>query len=71
MPHSNVDFGKCVRAAQGMRRMTNEDIASSLGTTKQQISRYRSQPDCKLKTALALSEIFGFKNLQDMLELDR
>jgi hypothetical protein len=70
MPHSNVDFGKCVRAAQAMRRYTNKQIGDGLGTTPQQVSRFRNNTDCKINTAISLADFFEIP-LQEMLELDR
>lgn len=65
-----VDFGKCVRAAQAMRKYTNQQIGDALGKTPQQISRYRNNNDCKINTALKLASFFNL-SLQEMIKLDR
>jgi len=70
MQHSNVDFGKCVRAAQAMRRYTNKQIGDALGTTPQQVSRFRNGTDCNINVALSLADFFEL-SLQEMLDLDR
>lgn len=67
---NQVDFGKCVRAAQAMRKYTNQEIGDALGKTPQQISRYRNNNDCKINTALKLANFFNL-SLHEMLELDR
>jgi len=67
---NEVDFGKCVRAAQAMRKYTNQEIGDALGKTPQQISRYRNNNDCKINTALKLANFFNL-SLQEMMKLDR
>jgi len=70
MSRSEVDFAKCVRAAQGMRRMRNIDIANHLGLPRQSITRLRSNRDCKINTALKLANFFGL-SIEEMIELDK
>lgn len=68
--NSSIDFGKCVRAAQAMRRYTNKEIGDALGTTPQQVSRFRNGTDCKISIAIKLADFFNL-TIQEMLDLDR
>ena len=70
LPVTGVDFGKCVRAAQAMRKYTNQQIGDALGKTPQQISRYRNNNDCKINTAIKLANFFNL-SLHEMMKLDR
>jgi len=45
-----IDAGKCVRKAQNLSGVCNTELASKVGTSPQQVIRFRNQKNMKVHT---------------------
>lgn len=65
-----IDAGKCVREAQVITGISNQQMAEDHKVVKQQITRWRKQPTMHLNKAQELAEYFGMDVL-DFLRLGK
>lgn len=65
-----TDAGRCIRVAQVLRDMSAQDIADRMGTTRQQVHRWRSQPNLKIHQIEDFARVFDM-SVAELLSLDK